>query len=109
MAGGRDGRAVEESPRPRVRRPVWDQGDGAVTVRRLDVICPVYREEEGIVGFHAELSAVLARLADRYESRVTYVLDPAPDQTEQRLAEICAASPNTRTLVLSRRFGHQAA
>lgn len=78
-------------------------------IRRLDVISPVFREAEGIADFHRELSAVLDGLAERYSSRITYVLDPSPDDTQQRLAQICAADPRARTLVLSRRFGHQAA
>ena len=77
--------------------------------RRLDVVCPVFREEEAIGLFHAELAAALDRLAGRYDCRVIYVLDPSPDGTEQRLAEISAADPRVLTIVLSRRFGHQAA
>jgi dolichol-phosphate mannosyltransferase len=77
--------------------------------RRLDVIVPVFKEAEGIGHFHEELAAVLDRIAGEWTSRVTYVLDPSPDETQQRLAQICADDPRARTLVLSRRFGHQAA
>ena len=77
--------------------------------RQIDVICPVYREAEGIAAFHAELAAVLLELAGRYRTRVLYVMDPSTDETEARLAEICASDPQVTTLVLSRRFGHQAA
>ncbi len=82
---------------------------GSTVPRRLDVICPVFREAEAIGHFHAALAEVMDQLADRYDVRVTYVLDPSPDATQQRLAEICALDPRARTLVLSRRFGHQAA
>ena len=77
--------------------------------RHLDVITPVFREAEGIGQFHAELSAVLDQISPEWTARVTYVLDPSPDDTQLRLAEICATDPRARTLVLSRRFGHQAA
>ena len=77
--------------------------------QRLDVICPVYREAEGIQAFHAELASVLDLLTDRYLCHVLYVLDPAPDETEQRLQDICSTDPRVSALVLSRRFGHQAA
>jgi len=80
-----------------------------VSERHIEVICPVYREAEGIQAFHAELSGVLDKIADRYTSRVLYVMDPSSDETERRLEEICASDPRVRTLVLSRRFGHQAA
>jgi len=80
-----------------------------VVQQRLDVICPVYREAEGIQAFHAELASVLDLLTDRYLCHVLYVLDPAPDETEQRLQDICSTDPRVSALVLSRRFGHQAA
>lgn len=77
--------------------------------RQVDVVCPVYREAEGIQAFHAELTTVLDSIADRYATRVLYVLDPSPDETEHRLEAICRADPRATTIVLSRRFGHQAA
>jgi glycosyltransferase involved in cell wall biosynthesis len=75
----------------------------------IDIICPVFREAEGIQAFHSELAAVMDKLADDYISRVLYVMDPSVDDTESRLAEICAADARATTIVLSRRFGHQAA
>jgi len=75
----------------------------------VDIICPVYREAEGIQLFHDELAAVLDELDERYHSRVLYVLDPSSDETELRLRKICELDPRVTTLVLSRRFGHQAA
>jgi polyisoprenyl-phosphate glycosyltransferase len=80
-----------------------------VSQQHIDVICPVYREAEGIKAFHAELAGVMDKLADRYTCRVLYVMDPSTDDTELRLAEICASDLRATTIVLSRRFGHQAA
>lgn len=77
--------------------------------RTLDVVCPVFREEEGIGRFHEELAAVLDGISDRYRCRVLYVADPSPDGTEERLAEISRADPRVLVMVMSRRFGHQAA
>ena len=77
--------------------------------RRLDVVCPVFREAEGIEAFHRELAEVLDRVADRYRARVVYVVDPYPDGTEEALARVCAQDPRVHILVMSRRFGHQAA
>lgn len=51
---------------------------------------------------------MLDGLSSRYAFRVVYVVDPSPDQTQQRLAEICALDGRVTVLVLSRRFGHQA-
>jgi glycosyltransferase involved in cell wall biosynthesis len=77
--------------------------------RQLDVICPVFREELGIERFDTELWGVLDSLVG-YECHVTYVLDPYPgDGTRDRLQKICGRNPRTSALVMSRRFGHQAA
>jgi len=84
--------------------------DGSVTgPRRLDVICPVFREELGIERFDTELWGVLDSL-EGYECHVMYVLDPYPgDGTQAHLETICSRNPHASALVLSRRFGHQAA
>jgi polyisoprenyl-phosphate glycosyltransferase len=78
-------------------------------MRQVDVICPVFREEEGIGLFHARLQGVLDRLSGHYTWRILYVLDPSPDRTEVLLSSIAATDPRVEVLVLSRRFGHQAA
>src|SRR5215472_2575322 len=78
-------------------------------MRTLDVICPVFREEEVIDLFHKRLSAALAPLDQRYAIRVIFVLDPSPDRTEMALAMISETDPRVEVLVMSRRFGHQAA
>ena len=73
------------------------------------MICPVFREELGIERFDAELWGVLDTL-EGYRCRVIYVLDPYPgDATQDRLQKICADNPRATALVMSRRFGHQAA
>ena len=77
--------------------------------RRLDVICPVFREELGIERFDKELWGVLDSLQG-YQCHVLYVLDPYPgDGTQAQLESICSRDPRSSALVLSRRFGHQAA
>src|ERR1700721_1918740 len=75
----------------------------------LDIVCPVFREEEIIALFHHQLSAALEPLAQRYRVRIIYVLDPSPDRREALLCSISAADPRVEVLVMSRRFGHQAA
>ena len=74
----------------------------------LCVICPVFREQEGIAHFHAALTAVLDRLKDSYRWSILYVVDPADDSTEEILQRIVASELRVEVLVLSRRFGHQA-
>src|SRR5437764_15141517 len=76
---------------------------------KIDVICPVYREEEVIELFHRSLAAVLDGLSHRYAFRILYVADPSPDGTEAALSAIAQQDARVEVLVLSRRFGHQIA
>ena len=78
-------------------------------MRSLDVVCPVFREEEMIELFHRQLTAALQPLEQRYRIRIVYVLDPSPDKTEPLLQAISAHDPRVEVIVMSRRFGHQAA
>lgn len=77
-----------------------------MTRRRLDVICPVFREAAGIASFHERLSRVTDGLAG-YECRFIYVVDPSGDGSEAVLAGIGASDPRVDVVVMSRRFGHQ--
>ena len=78
-------------------------------MRRIDVICPVYAEGQGINLFHDRITAVLADLETRYSLHFIYVVDPAGDDTEAALEAIAARDPRVETIVMSRRFGHQLA
>lgn len=78
-------------------------------MKTVDVICPVFREQEAISLFHQRLIAVLDRHRDNYRFQVRYVLDPSGDGTEAILKEIAQADTRVEVLVMSRRFGHQAA
>jgi polyisoprenyl-phosphate glycosyltransferase len=78
-------------------------------VKTIGVVVPVYREEEGIELFHARLWAALSPLGERYGFQIIYVVDKSPDATETKLRRIAAVSNSVVVLVLSRRFGHQAA
>jgi len=75
----------------------------------LSIVCPVYREAETIERFHAVLTRALNPLRSRYRIEVLYVLDPSPDESEARLSGIVASDPEVGLIVMSRRFGHQAA
>jgi dolichol-phosphate mannosyltransferase len=75
----------------------------------LDIVAPVFREEASIATFHAALLEAVAPLAPEYAIRFIYVLDPSPDRTEAILSDLAAADPRITVIVMSRRFGHQAA
>ena len=78
-------------------------------MKRLDVLCPVYREEEALLAFHTRLRSAVEELGDRFTFRFIYVMDPSPDRTEAVLRQLAATDPDVDVLVMSRRFGHQAA
>jgi len=73
----------------------------------IDIILPVYNEEDGIASFHEVLSAALGALHDRYRFNVIYVLDRSGDNTFGVLRSLSERDSNITVLHLSRRFGHQ--
>ncbi|MBS3895447.1 glycosyltransferase family 2 protein [Silanimonas sp.] len=78
-------------------------------MKQIDILCPVFREEDALHGFHARLRAALQPLGDGYTFRFIYVMDPSPDRTEAVLRDMALADRDITVLVMSRRFGHQAA
>jgi polyisoprenyl-phosphate glycosyltransferase len=78
-------------------------------MKNINIICPVFQEEEVIESFHGKLVEALNDLNARYSLRIVYVLDPSPDRTEAKLLELSKRDPRVEILVMSRRFGHQAA
>lgn len=78
-------------------------------MKRIQVLCPVFREEEGILEFHSRLVAATQPLRQSYALSYLYVVDPAGDRTEEILADLANRDPLVEVIVMSRRFGHQAA
>lgn len=78
-------------------------------MKSIQIVCPVFREEEGILEFYARLRAAVAPLAARYRLSFLFAVDPGGDGTEQALVDAARADASMRVLVMSRRFGHQAA
>lgn len=71
----------------------------------LDVVLPVYQEEQALPTFVARLTEVLATSGTDW--RVHLVLDRSRDRTEDVIRSLCAGEPRLRALLLSSRFGHQ--
>ncbi|MEN4013160.1 MAG: glycosyltransferase family 2 protein [Chloroflexota bacterium] len=74
---------------------------------RIDLVIPVYNEEEAIRMFHQRLRAAVDPL--EHDFSILYVNDGSKDATAQRLAEIAADDRRVTVIELSRNFGHQAA
>ncbi len=78
-------------------------------MKTLTIVCPVYNEEDVILAFHEELAAVLAGLAEGWQADVIYVVDRSSDRTPLLLRALAARDPRVRVLLLSSRYGQQAA
>jgi glycosyltransferase involved in cell wall biosynthesis len=76
-------------------------------MKRIDVVAPVFNEEACLERFHAEVSAVLAKLP--YRTRVILVDDGSTDRTPELCRALAARDPRVAYVRLSRNFGHQAA
>jgi glycosyltransferase involved in cell wall biosynthesis len=76
-------------------------------MKSVDIILPVYNEEEGLVAFHRTLSGVLDGLAGAYQFNIIYVLDRSRDDSFSVLRTLALQHSNVTVLHLSRRFGHQ--
>lgn len=73
----------------------------------LSVVSPVYRAEETVGVFVAEVAKALAAITPHYE--IVLVEDGSGDDTWAHIVAACAADPRVKGVKLSRNFGqHQA-
>jgi glycosyltransferase involved in cell wall biosynthesis len=77
------------------------------SLRRVDVVVPIFNEGESLHGFHDRLLKATAGLP--YTFRFLYVNDGSGDDTNEVLAQLSVADARVRPINLSRNFGHQAA
>lgn len=74
---------------------------------KLQIIGPVYNEEEVIEDFFSRLNKTLNKLKNNYESKIMFVVDKSTDGTVTKLKKIARKNKNVQLLFLSSRFGHQ--
>lgn len=74
---------------------------------RVDIVVPVYNEEEAVAQFHASLVNVVASLP--YNFHFLYINDGSSDRTQEILESLTETDPRITIVELSRNFGHQAA
>jgi glycosyltransferase involved in cell wall biosynthesis len=79
----------------------------ATTQPNLDIVVPVYNEEEAIEKFHQQLWQMVAELP--YKVTTYYVNDGSANNTGSILRQLAASNPHLFVAELSRNFGHQAA
>jgi polyisoprenyl-phosphate glycosyltransferase len=75
--------------------------------KSLQIVCPVYNEQDVIELFHETLCTVLTTIEDRYLWRILYVMDRSSDDTLTILKRLSTLENRVQVLVLSSRFGHQ--
>ena len=75
----------------------------------IDIVVPVYNEEEVVAEFHRRLMEVVTPLRREHDVRIYYVDDGSVDRTGAELAKLAADDSGVTILELSRNFGHQAA
>ena len=73
----------------------------------VDLIIPMYNEEDALGIFHRRLCAVIDDLP--YTFRILYVDDGSQDGTARQLEDLAASDRRVTLIELSRNFGHQAA
>src|SRR6266403_4909737 len=75
----------------------------------IDVVVPLYNEEQVVAEFHRRLMDVLTPLRRQHDVSIYYVNDGSVDHTGAELSKLTADDPDITVLELSRNFGHQAA
>jgi len=76
---------------------------------RIDVVVPLYNEEQVVGEFHRRLMDVVSTLRRAHVVRICYVNDGSSDGTAAELAKLAADDADVTVVELSRNFGHQAA
>ncbi len=74
---------------------------------RVDIIAPVFNEENVILAFHQQLISVLDKLP--YDFRILYVNDGSKDGSQAQLESLAHSDARVAVIEFSRNFGHQAA
>ena len=73
----------------------------------VDLVIPVYNEQDGILAFHRSLEEV--QLPTDLSRRYIYVDDGSTDNTPELLEQLAEGDSRLTLIRLSRNFGHQAA
>jgi dolichol-phosphate mannosyltransferase len=75
----------------------------------LDIVVPIYNEEQVVAAFHDRLMSVVVPLRQEHDVRLYYVNDGSTDGTAAELEKLATLDAGLTIVELSRHFGHQAA
>ncbi len=73
----------------------------------VDIVVPVFNEEDGIESFHHSLIQVIDDLP--YLFHIFYINDGSGDRTQELLTSLAVQDKRVTVVELSRNFGHQSA
>jgi glycosyltransferase involved in cell wall biosynthesis len=73
----------------------------------VDLVIPLYNEEDVLETFHQNLLKVIDALPHRF--KIYYINDGSQDGTQTLLEQLAAGDPRLVAIALSKNFGHQAA
>ncbi|MDY7038374.1 MAG: glycosyltransferase family 2 protein [Thermodesulfobacteriota bacterium] len=87
----------------------WTNLNKEVPVLKLDIIIPIYNEQENLHELHRRLSEVCGKLKNDVSWQVIYVNDGSKDDSLKIMLAQYREDSRFMILDLSRNFGHQAA
>jgi dolichol-phosphate mannosyltransferase len=73
----------------------------------IDLVIPVFNEEEVLATFHQNLSTAIAALPHQF--KIYYINDGSQDGTQTILEQLARVDARVEPVSLSKNFGHQAA
>jgi dolichol-phosphate mannosyltransferase len=76
-------------------------------MKLLSIIVPVYNEEPNVEPLYAAVTAVLGRIADRYDFEIIFTDNGSTDRTFAILEALAARDPRVRAYSFTRNFGFQ--
>jgi polyisoprenyl-phosphate glycosyltransferase len=83
-------------------------GDPQQPCKSIQVICPVYNEEQSLLYFYERLRAVRENITGNYQLDLTFVNNASVDRTAELIQQIRSSDPSVQVITHSRNFGYQA-
>ena len=81
---------------------------GEAATQSIQIICPVYNEEQNIDYFYDRYRAIRERIAGDYRVELTFVDNASTDRTAELVKQLRAKDRSVQLITHSRNFGYQA-